>query len=334
MQRREIILAFGGAAAASSNFWPLAARARPAGMRRIGVLAPFSENDLESQVLLAGFKQRLVDLGWTDGRNLAIDYRFAGASAERVQAAAGELVATAPDVIFAASNVSVAPLQKATSVIPIVFTRASDPVGSGFVASLARPGGNITGFQGFEPAIGGKWLEILREIAPGVRRVAVILNPNVTANVAFLHAAEAAAASMGVTVSAADARAAGDMERVLTEFAKEPNGGVIVTPSPATNTTERRELIIALVTRLGLPTIYPYRLPAASHGLISYAYDQKAQWQGGASYVDRILRGAKPAELPVQAPTKYEMIINLKTAKALGLTVPPSLLTRADEVIE
>jgi putative ABC transport system substrate-binding protein len=331
MKRREFITLLGGAAAT----WPLAARAQqPERMRRVGVLAPFTKDDQESQVLLAAFKQRLVDLGWTDGRNLAIDYRFAGGSAEQVRAVAGELVAVAPDVIFAASNVSVAPLQKATSTIPIVFTQASDPVGSGFVASLARPGGNITGFQGFEPAIGGKWLEALREIAPGVRRVAVIHNPNVTANVAFLHAAETAAASFGVAVTAAGVRDAADIERVLTAFAREPNGGFIVTPSPATNTSDRRELIIALAARLGLPAIYPYRLSAASSGLISYAYDQKAQWQRGASYVDRILRGAKPAELPLQAPTKYEMIINLKTAKALGLEIPPTLLARADEVIE
>jgi putative ABC transport system substrate-binding protein len=331
MQRREFITLLGGATAA----WPLAARAQqPERMRRVGVLAPFNQNDAESQVFLAAFKQRLADLGWTDGRNLAIDYRFAGGSAEHIRVVAGELVATAPDVIFAASNVSVAPLQQATSVIPIVFTQASDPVGSGFVASLARPGGNITGFQGFEPAIGGKWLEVLREIAPGVRRVAVIHNPNVTANVAFLHAAETAATSLGMTVTAAGVRDAADIERVLTAFAREPNGGIIVTPSPVTNTTDKRELIIALAARLGLPAIYPYRLSAASSGLISYAYDQTAQWQGGASYVDRILRGAKPAELPVQAPTKYEMIINLKTAKALGLTVPSTLLARADEVIE
>jgi putative ABC transport system substrate-binding protein len=331
MRRREFITLLGGSAVA----WPLAAHAQSTTkMPRIGVLVAFTKNDLESQVLLAAFKQRLIELGWTDGRNIAIDYKFAGGSAEHVRAAAAELVASAPDVIFAASNVSVAPLQRATSVIPIVFTQASDPVGSGFVASLARPGGNITGFQGFEPAIGGKWLEMLREIAPGVRRVAVIHNPNVTANVAMLHAAETAAASLGITVTAADVRNAADIERGLTEFAREPNGGVIVTPSPATNTTDRRELIIALAARLGLPAIYPYRLPATSNGLIFYAYDQKAQWQGGATYVDRILRGTKPADLPVQAPTKYELVINLKTAKTLGLTVPLTLITRADEVIE
>ncbi len=331
MKRREFITILSSAAVV----WPLAARAQqPERMRRIGVLVAFTENDLESQALLAAFKKRLIDLGWTDGRNVAIDYKFAGANVEHVRAVAAELVASAPDVIFAASNVSVAPLQKATSVIPIVFAQASDPVGSGFVSSLARPGGNITGFQGYEPAIGGKWLEVLKEIAPGVRRVAVLLNPSISANVAFLHAAEAAAPSLGVTVAAAGVRDAADIERELTAFAQEPNGGVIVTPSPATNTSERRDLIMAMAARLRLPVIYPYHLPAAGSGLISYAYDSKAQWQGGATYVDRILRGAKPAELPVQAPTKYEMVINLKTAKALGLTVPLPLIGRADEVIE
>ena len=331
MRRREFITLVGGAAAA----WPLTAQAQqPARLRRIGVLVAFTENDLESQALLAAFKKRLTDLGWTDGRNVAIDYKFAGANPEHVRAVAAELVASSPDVIFAASNVSVAPLQKATSVIPIVFAQASDPVGSGFVSSLPRPGGNITGFQGYEPAIGEKWLEVLREIAPAMRRVAVLLNPSISANVAFLHAAEAAAPSFGVTVAAAGVRDAADIERELTAFAQEPNGGVIVTPSPATNTSERRDLIMAMAARLRLPVIYPYHLPAESSGLISYTYEPKAQWQGGATYVDRILRGAKPAELPVQAPTKYEMVINLKTAKALGLTVSPTLLARADEVIE
>lgn len=330
MRRREFIGFVGGVAA-----WPLATRAQqPGRIRRVGVLAPFNKNDPEFQPLLAAFMQRLVDLGWTDGRNIAVDYRFTGGGAEQVRVAAGELVATAPEVIFASSNVSMAPLQQATRVIPIIFTQVSDPVGSGFVASLARPGGNITGFQSFEPAIGGKWLELLKEIAPQVRRVVLIYNPNIAANIAFLHAAETAATSLRVTVTAASVRDAADIERALTEFAREPNGGIIVTPSPVTNTIDRRELIFALTARLGLPAIYPYRLSAASTGLISYQYDPVSLWQGGATYVDRILRGAKPTDLPVQAPTKYELIINLKTAKALGLTVPPTLLARADELIE
>jgi ABC-type uncharacterized transport system substrate-binding protein len=331
MRRRDFITIIGSAAAV----WPIAARAQqPDKMRRVGVLAYFNEKDPEAQVNFAAFKKRLVDLGWTEGRNLAIDYRFTNGSTEQIHAAAEDLVATAPDVIFASSNVSVAPLQKATSAIPIVFTQVSDPVGSGFVASLARPGGNITGFQGYEPAIGGKWLEVLREIAPNVRRAQVLHNPNVTANVAFLQAAEQAAASWGIKVTAAGVRNAAEIEPIVTAFAREPDGGMIVTPSPLTITTENRALLFALTARLGLPAIYPYRLTAASSGLISYSYDAVAQWQGGATYLDRVLRGAKPADLPVQAPTKYEMIINLKTARALGLTVPPSLLARADGVID
>jgi putative ABC transport system substrate-binding protein len=331
MRRREFMTLIGGATVA----WPLMARAQqPNRMRRVGVLVPFNKNDATGQVFLAAFKQRLVELGWTDGRNIAFDYKFTGGTPEDTRVAAGELVATNPDVIFAGSNVSIGPLRRATGVIPIIFTQVSDPVGSGIVESLAHPGGNITGFQGYEPAIGGKWLELLKEIAPGVRRIAVIHNPNIPANVAFLHAAETAATSLGMTVTAAGVRDAADIESHLTAFAREPNGGIIVTPSPVTNTKDKRELIMALADRLSLPAIYPYRLSTASTGLISYTYDPIAQWQGGASYVDRILRGAKPGELPVQAPTKYEMIINLKTAKALGLTIAPSLLTRADEVIE
>jgi putative ABC transport system substrate-binding protein len=331
VNRREFIVLVGGAA----TVWPAMVRAQqPQRMRRIGVLAPFNEKDPESQVNFTAFKKRLADLGWIEGRNLALDYRFTSGGTEQIRAAAEELVAVVPDVIFAASNVSVAPLQKATSTISIVFTQVSDPVGSGFVASLARPGGNITGFQGYEPAIGGKWLEVLREIAPHVRRAAVLHNPNVTANVAFLQAAEQAAASWGIKVTAAGVHNVADIEPIVTAFAREPDGGMIVTPSPLTNTTENRALLFALTARLGLPAIYPYRLTGTSSGLISYSYDQVVQWQGCAIYLDRVLRGAKPADLPVQAPTKYEMIINLKAAKALGLTVPPTLLARADEVIE
>jgi len=222
MKRRELIILTGAAA-----LWPLAAHAQqPDKMRRVGVLASFNEKDPEAQVNLAAFKKRLVDLGWTEGRNLAIDYRFINGSTEQIRAAAEDLVATAPDVIFASSNVSVAPLQKATSAIPIVFTQVSDPVGSGFVASLARPSGNITGFQGYEPAIGGKWLEVLREIAPNVRRAAVLHNPNVTANVAFLQAAEQAAASWRIKVTAAGVRNAAEIESVVTAFAREIFGRV------------------------------------------------------------------------------------------------------------
>jgi len=328
MRRREFLGLIGAAA------WPPAVSAQQGRMQRVAVLTYFNANDSAGQFFLAAFKRRLIELGWTDGQNVTMTYKFTDGSPENVQIAAGELVGTAPDVICAASNVSVGPLLQATKTIPIIFTQVSDPVGSGFVTSLARPGGNLTGFQGYEPAIGGKWLELLRQIAPAVRRVAVIHNPNISANVAFLHAAENAAISLEVTVTAAEVGGAADIERILTGFAQEPNGGVIVTPSPVTNAKDKRELIVALADRLSLPAIYPSRLSATSGELISYVYDTVTQWQGAATYVDRILRGAKPSELPVQAPTKYEMIVNLKTAKALGLTIPESFLLRADKVIE
>ncbi len=280
----------------------------------------------------AAFRQRLQDLGWTDGRNVRIDYRFTGESTERIRIAAAELVAIGPDVIFVSTNPAVSALMQSTRTIPIVFTWVSDSVGSGFVASLARPGGNVTGFHNFEPALGGKWLEVLKQIAPGVRRAAVVHVPEIAANVSFLHVAEAASTSLGMTVTAAGVRDAADIERVLTAFAREPNGGLIVTPSPLTAT--RRELIIALGARLGLPAIYPFRFYSTSGGLVSYGINQMEQVREAASYIDRILRGANPGDLPVQLPTKYELVINLRTAKALGLTIPQSLLVRADEVIQ
>jgi putative ABC transport system substrate-binding protein len=296
-------------------------------------ISPIQQERSGVAVNLASFRQRLADLGWAEGRNVAIDYRFASGSTELIRGGAMELVANSPDVIFAASNVSIAVLQKVTTVIPIIFTQVSDPVGSGFVGSLAQPGGNITGFQGYEPAIGGKWLEVLHEIAPDLRRIVVLHNPNVSANVAFLDAAKNAAKVLGITTTAAGVQTATEIDPTVTAFAQEPGGGMIVTPSPLTNTAENRGLIFALAARLRLP-IYPYRLTPSSSGLISYSYDQVAQWQGGASYVDRVLRGAKPADLPVQAPTKYELVINQRTAKALGLKVSGELLARADEVIE
>jgi ABC-type uncharacterized transport system substrate-binding protein len=301
-------------------------------MRRIGVLMGFAEHDDVWQAYLAAFRQRLRDLGWTNGRNLRIDYRFTGENPERIRVAAGELVALAPDVIFVSTNPVVSALMRVTRTIPIVFTWVSDSVGSGFVASLAHPGGNITGFHNFEPALGGKWLELLKEIAPGVRRAAVVHVPEIAANVAFIHVAEAASTSLGMTVIAAGVRDAADIERVLTEFAREPNGGLIVTPSPLTAT--RRDLIIAVAARLGLPAIYSFRFYATSGGLVSYGIDQLETVREAASYVDRILRGVNPGELPVQLPTKYQLVVNLKTAKALGLTIPESFLLRADEVIE
>jgi putative ABC transport system substrate-binding protein len=329
MERRDFIAFLGGAAA----MWPLAALAQQSErVRRIGMLIPFSENDSEVQARLVAFKQRLQDLGWADGRNVRIDYRFTGENTERIRIGAVELVAVAPDVIVAYANPSVAALLQATRVIPIIFAQVSDPVGSGFVASLARPGGNITGFHNFETAIGGKWLEVLKQIAPGVHRVAVVHNPDIAVNVAFLHAAEAASASLGMTVIAAGVRAAADIDSALTAFAREPNGGLIVAPNPVN--LINREPIIASAARLGLPAIYPYPYYPRSGGLVSYGFDQIEQSRGAASYVDRILRGANPGELPVQLPTKYELVINLKTAKSLGLDVSLQLQQRADEVIE
>lgn len=292
----------------------------------------FAENDEVWQVYLAAFRQRLQHLGWTDCRNVRIDYRFTGENTERIRIGAGELVALAPDVIFVSINPALSALMQSTRTIPIVFTWVSDSVGSGFVASLAHPGGNVTGFHNFEPALGEKWLEALKQIAPGVRRAAVVHVPDIAANVAFLHVVEAASTSLGMKVTAAGVRDAADIERVLTAFAREPNGGLIVTPSPLTAT--RRGLIIAAAARLGLPAIYPFRFYSTSGGLVSCGIDQMEQVREAASYVDRILHGANPGELPVQLPTKYQLMINLKTAKALGLTIPKSFLLRADEVIE
>jgi putative ABC transport system substrate-binding protein len=329
MRRRKFLGVLGGVAAA----WPLVASAQqPDRVRRIGVLMGFSENDEVWQAYLTAFKQRLQDLGWTDGRNVRFDIRFTGESTERTRIAAAELIALAPDVIFVTTNPVVSALTQATRTIPIVFTWVSDSVGSGYVASLAHPGGNVTGFHNFEPAMGGKWLGVLKQIAPRVRRAAVVHVPEIAANVAFIRVAEAASTSLGMTVTAAGVRDAADIERVLMEFAQEPNGGLIVTPSPLTAT--KRDLIIAVAARLGLPAIYSFRFYVASGGLVSYGIDQLETVREVASYVDRILRGANPGELPVQLPTKFQLVVNLKTAKTLGLTIPESFLLFADEVIE
>lgn len=329
MRRRKFITLVGGTVAA----WPLAASAQhPERMRRIGVLMGFTEDDEVWQSYLAAFRERLHGFGWTVGRNLQIDYRFTGENTERINIAAEELVALAPDVIFVSTNPAVSALMKATRTIPIVFTWVSDSVGSGFVASLAHPGGNITGFHNYEPALGGKWLGMLKEIAPGLHRAAVVHVPEITANVAFLRVAEVASTSLGMTVTGAGVRNAADIELALTEFAHEPGGGLIVTPSPLTAT--RRKVIIAAAARMGLPAIYPFRFYVTSGGLISYGIDQTELVREAAAYVDRILSGANPGELPVQLPTKYQLVINVKTANALGLIVPNSMLLLADEVIE
>jgi ABC-type uncharacterized transport system substrate-binding protein len=329
MKRRQFITLLGGAAAT----WPLGARAQQGErMRRIGVIMGFAEDDEVWQTYLATFRQRLHEFGWTERHNIQFDYRFTGESTERMRIAATEVVAMAPDVIFVTTNPVVSALKEVTRRIPIVFTWVSDSVGSGYVASFSHPGGNITGFHNYEPVLGAKWMGILKEIAPSVRRVAFVHVPEITANVAFMRVGEASSAALGMTVSGAGVRNAADIERVLTEFAQEPNGDLIVTPSPLTAT--RRALIIDLAARLRLPTIYSFRFYAASGGLVSYGIDQTELVREAASYVDRILRGANPAELPVQLPTKYQLVINLRTANALGLNVPNSMQLLADEVIE
>jgi putative tryptophan/tyrosine transport system substrate-binding protein len=328
LKRRELIALLGGAAA-----WPFAARAQQNDrMRRVGVLMGFAEDDAVWQNYLATFRQRLQDFGWIDGSNIRFDYRFTGENSERISAAASELVALAPDVILASTNPVVSALQQFTRTIPIVFTWVSDSVGSGYVASLAHPGGNITGFHNYEPALGGKWMGVLKEIVPAVRRVAFVVVPEITANIAFMRVGEAASASFGMTVSEAGVRNPADIERVLTEFAREPNGGLIVTPSPLTAT--KRDVIIAAAARLHLPAIYSFSFYTESGGLISYGIDQTELVREAASYIDRILRGAKPAELPVQLPTKYQLVINAKTAAALSLVIPTSMQLLADRVIE
>jgi putative tryptophan/tyrosine transport system substrate-binding protein len=328
MRRREFITLLGCAAA-----WPLAARAQqPERMRRIGVLMNIAADDPEGQARIAAFLQALQQLGWTVGRNVQIDARWAAADAGLFRRYATELVALAPDVILACTNSAVAPLQQATRTVPIVFTITADPVGAGFVASLARPGGNTTGFSVFEYSISGKWLELLKQIAPGVTRAAVLRDPATASGIGQFAAIQAVAPPFGVELSPVDVRDAGELEQAVTAFAHEPNGGLIVTASPSQ--AVHRKLIVTLAARHRLPAVYPFRYMATEGGLLAYGPDQADQFRGAAGYANRILRGEKPADLPVQAPTKYELVINLKTAKALGIDVSPTLLARADEVIE
>jgi putative ABC transport system substrate-binding protein len=330
MKRREFIIFLGGAAFTS----PLAARAQQGDrVRRIGVLlGAYSQTDREGQARIAAFLDTFQRLGWTDGRNVRIEYRWGAGDIDRIKALAAELVRSAPDAIMVSSNTALTELPRLTSTIPIVFAQVSDPVGSGFVAGLARPGGNITGFQNFEPAMGGKWLGVLKEAAPNVSRVAVLYGSDVAANVAYLRAAEAVAPSLAVTVTPIDVHASGEIERAVATFAGQADGALIIVPNP--NIVANRASIIILAARHRLPAIYPFRYFATEGGLLSYGPDQVDQWRGAAAYVDRILRGEKPADLPVQTPTKFELVINLKTAKALGLSIPPAFPLRADEVIE
>jgi putative ABC transport system substrate-binding protein len=330
MKRREF---FGLLGIVAVTECPLEALAQK-GVRRIGVLLPFdNESDPQVRQLWPAFTQRLRDLGWVEGRNIQFDLRFTGQDKGRINAGAVQLAASAPDLIVVWSNPAAAALKQATRTIPVVFAQVSDPVGEGVVDNLARPGGNITGFQNFEVAIGGKWLQLLKEIGPGVRRVAVVYNQNIAANVAFLHAAEAASASLDIKIIAIDLHDAALMEGVLTEFAEvEPNGGLVIAPNPLN--TKSPELLPKLARRLRLPAIYPFRTFVVNGGLVSYGFDTIEQQQGVATYVDRVLKGEKPTDLPVQAPTKYQLVINLKAAQALGLDVSLQLQQRADELIE
>ena len=330
MQRREFITLLGGTAIA----WPLAAHAQHSEqMRRIGVLQGGGDtDDPRSQPNIAAFLQTLQQLGWADGRNVKIDYRWPAADADKTRKYAAELVALAPDVILAMSSPSLDSLLQATRTVPIVFVGVADPAGAGFVDSLSRPGGNATGFMLFDYSLSTKWVELLKEIAPGVKRAAVLRDPAIASGIGQWGAISSAAPSLGVEVSPVNVRDAPEIERDLAAFAGSGNGGLIVTGSPLS--IVHRELIISLAVRHKLPTVYFQRRFVAGGGLISYGPDMTDHSRRAAGYVDRILKGEKPADLPVQAPTKYDLVVNLKTAKALGLTIPPAVLARADEVIE
>jgi putative tryptophan/tyrosine transport system substrate-binding protein len=327
MKRREFITLLGGAAGA----WPLAAGAQqPERMRRIGVLMPFAESDPEYQGSMASFRDALVKLGWVEGRNLRIDYRWAGGDVGKLSGYAAELVALKPDAIFVMNSVAVAALQRATRSVPIVFADLADPIAAGFVSSVARPGGNITGLA--THVIGAKRLELLKQLAPSVTRVLFIYDPSSPIWSVFFADTEAAASSLGVKASAAPVHNVAEIEAAIDAFAREPNGGLITLANPPV--TAHRDKIFTLAARHRLPAVYPQRFFVAEGGLASYGVDRVEQCRRAASYVDRILKGAEPGDLPVQFVDKFELVINLKTAKALGLDPPISLLARTDEVIE
>jgi putative tryptophan/tyrosine transport system substrate-binding protein len=326
--RRELITLLAGAAAG----WPLAARAQQGErVRRVGVLAGLPEDDVDMRARLAGFRQGLEKLGWVEGRNIRIDARFAPAGAQ-VQARAQELVALQPDVILAHSPPIAVELHRQTRAIPVVFASVGDPIGLGLIASLNRPGGNFTGLMTYEAGIAGKWVLMLREVAPMLKRAAVVASRQTTTYDYYLRAAEAVAPSLAIELVPTPVDTAAEIERAIEAFARVPDGGLIVLPDPLTNT--HSALIVALAARYRLPAVYWVRLYVVQGGLMSYGSDRVDELRQAASYVDRILRGAKPADLPVQTPTKFETAVNLKTAKALGLTVPPALVALADEVIE
>ena len=329
MRRREFMTLVGGAAAT----WSFPVRAqRSERMRRVGILVPATADDAEFQAWIGAFLQALVPLGWTIGRNLRIDTRWASSNASEIRKQASELAALAPDVILAHGAATLAPLLQVTRTVPTVFVVVTDPVGAGLVDSLARPGGNATGFMNFEYGIATKWLELLKEIAPGVSRIAAPRDPTQGASTAMLAALQASAQPRKVEIDPVNIRDVDEIERAIAAFARTPNGGLIV--AAGGRTLLHRELIITLAARHKLPAVYSNQSFVAAGGLISYGPDFVDQYRQAAGYVDRVLKGEKPADLPVQAPTKYELVINLSTAKALGLAVPPSLLARADEVIQ
>ncbi|MGA7664266.1 MAG: ABC transporter substrate-binding protein [Pseudolabrys sp.] len=329
MRRREFITLIGGAAAA----WPFAVRAQqPERMRRIGILLPAAADDAEFQAWVGSFLQGLQQLGWTIGRNVQIDTRWATANAAAIRRHATELAALAPDLILAHGSMTVGPSLEATHTVPIVFPVAADPVSAGFVNNLARPGGNATGFMNFEYGIAGKWLELLKEIAPGVTRAAVLRDTTNPTGIAMFGVIQAIAPSFRVELTSVNIRDEPEIERAIAAFGRSSNVGLVVTPSGSA--LRHRDLIVALAARYKLPAVYFERSYVAAGGLVSYGTDFVEQYRQAAGYVDRILRGEKPADLPVQAPTKYELVLNLKTAKALGIVVPPALLAQANEVIE
>jgi len=329
VRRREFLGLVSGAAVS----WPVVGRAQqPDRVRRIGVLSALAEDDPENKVALAAFRQGCEKLGWSEGHNVHIAVRFAAGNAHQFEPLAKELVALQPDAILVQSTDATAALQRESRAIPIVFVAVSDPIGSGFVASLAHPGGNITGLLNFEDTITGKWVAMLKEIAPRLTRVALVANPRTTNYDYFLRAARAAVLPLGIELVSSPVETATDIERSIESFARQPNGGLLLPPD--STTILHRNLIIALAVRHQLPAVYSARYFVSAGGLMSYGYDRAETYRQVAYYLDRILRGAKPADLPVQAPTKYETIVNLKAAKALGLEVPPSLIVRADEVIE
>jgi ABC-type uncharacterized transport system substrate-binding protein len=328
MRRREFIVGIG-----LSSAWPLAATAQqPEQMRRVGVLMNVAADDPEGQPAVTAFQQALQQLGWSDGRNVRIDVRWGENDVERDRKYAGELVALAPDVILASGTLSVTALQRVTRAVPIVFVRVSDPVGAGVVATLARPGGNVTGFMNFEYSLSGKWLELLKQIVPRLTHAAVLRDVTNPAGIAQFGAIRSTASSLGVDVSPISVRDAGEIERAVADFARSANGGLIVTPSAGVSL--HHTLIVTLAARYKLPAVYSDRFNVVGGGLISYGPEGIDQFRPAADYVDRILKGEKPADLPVQAPTKFKLVINLKTAKALGLTIPQSVQASADEVIE